>query len=515
MRLGGNQPVEFSHQSDRHWQSEINIREDSNYEIGLKSGDAAAPLPSIFTIQAIKDQPPEAHIVEPKNDLLFNESNRPKVVVVKYSLNDDFGVGQADLKYIKSTGEGDSAKFESGSIPLKANGGRSINAEVFLNLDQLKLGPGDSLVYHIEARDRNNITGPGIGFSENLVIAVASPEKEKIALDDLRPDELGKMLISERMIIIHTERLNAQRSKLSKQEFIDKSNTIAAEQRTLKQSFTSIVEVEGGEQEEAAEATSGSKDSVASAIASAEEKVNDRLKVHDHGIVEAPEGGHETVKNLVLAVRAMWDAEGSLNQGETDKALPPENLALKHLKLAQGGLRYFSQAKVSIKPIDLKRRYAGELKDIKIRLEKLSTQKPTEDQKASQAILSDVYFLLKQLTDEARDKPATNNKELNQLVDKVDSDSDKLLGIHLQFQSVAAESAAKMKLATVAIRNNIASDHPTDSSLDNARSLLSQAATALISALDSDQAKGLISNDNNISSTERDLQARYLQKLRR
>ena len=506
LKPGGGTAVEFSRRSDGHWRSDLEMREDSNYQISLNpiSGDS---LPSIFTIQVQKDQPPDAHITDPKQDLLFAEKDRPKSVAVKYSMNDDYGVAQAELKYIKSTGEGDSAKFESGSIPIKA-AGRAASGELILNLDQLKLGPGDSLVYHVEARDRNNVTGPGIGYSENLVIGIASPEQEKIALDDLRPDELGKMLISERMIIIHTERLHAQRKKMDPKEYLEKSNIIAAEQRTLKQSFSNLVEIEGGENEEASEVAKGSKPSVEAAIAAAEEKINERLSVHDHGIAEAPEGSKNTIKNIVLAVRAMWDAEGSLYQAETDKALPAENLALQHLKLAQSGLRYFSQTKVATKPVDLKRRYAGELNEIKIRLEKLAAKTATDEEKQLRAILTDMYDLLK----------AMNNQDskvgLNQqIVEKVDSDSDRLLGIHTQYPSVAAESAAKMKLAVVGIKK--AGDAKSgDSAFDNSRMLLSQAATSLISILDSDQAKGATADDARTSSQEREIRRRYLERLR-
>ena len=507
LKSGGG-VFEFVHFADGHWRSDLEMREDSNYQISLKPISGESPLPSIFTIQVQKDRPPEVHITDPKQDLLFTEKDRPKTVDVRYAMTDDYGVAQAELKYIKSTGEGDSAKFESGSLPIKT-GGRTATGELILNLDQLKLGPGDSLVYHVEARDRNNVTGPGIGYSENLVIAVASPEQEKIALDDLRPDELGKMLISERMIIIHTERLHAQRKKMDPKEYLEKSNIIAAEQRTLKQSFSNLVEIEGGESEEASEAAKGSKPSVEAAIAAAEEKINERLSVHDHGIAEAPEGSKNTIKNIVLAVRAMWDAEGSLYQAETDKALPAENLALQHLKLAQSGLRYFSQTKVATKPVDLKRRYAGELNEIKIRLERIAAKTANEEEKQLRGVLTNMYDLLKVLNNNQGGKTVVNQ----QILEKVDSDSDRLLAIRTQFPSVTAESAAKMKLAVVGIKKT-GDTKSTDSALDKARMLLSQAATSLISILDSDQAKAATTDDAHTSSQEREIQRRYLERLR-
>jgi len=99
-------------------------------------------------------------------------------------------------------------------------------------------------------------------------------------------------------------------------------------------------------------------------------------------------------------------------------------------------------------------------------------------------------------------------------VDKVDSDSDRLLGIRTPFPSVVAESAAKMKLALVAIRKNSTDAKPGDTANDNSKMLLSQAATSLISILDSDQARGATVDDVHMSSSEHDIQRRYLERLR-
>ena len=104
--------------------------------------------------------------------------------------------------------------------------------------------PGDTLVFWIEAHDRKPAAN-NVGRSASLAIAVAAPELAKLNLSDLMPNEMGRFLLSERQIIIHTEKLHAERARLAPAALKTRAGTIAAEQRDFKNSFNDYIKIEG------------------------------------------------------------------------------------------------------------------------------------------------------------------------------------------------------------------------------------------------------------------------------
>ena len=100
---------------------------------------------------------------------------------------------------------------------------------------------------------------------------------------------------------------------------------------------------------------------------------------------------------MIYAIRAMWDAEASLSTGDTTKALVYEREALTRLKRAQLAVRYVPPVFASSKPVDLKRRYAGELNEIKTRLERLPRRPESKEATSLRAALTDAYAALNEL----------------------------------------------------------------------------------------------------------------------
>ena len=119
--------------------------------------------------------------------MLFTATNRPESLSIEIAAKDDYDIAQIKLKYIKTTGEGDQSRFESGEVNVNR---AAVNTEgqsrgaARLDLASLKVAPGTSIVFHAEAFDRNNITGPGVGYSESIIVQVAGPEPVKISLDN-------------------------------------------------------------------------------------------------------------------------------------------------------------------------------------------------------------------------------------------------------------------------------------------------------------------------------------------
>ncbi|HEV7374207.1 MAG TPA: hypothetical protein VGN95_05795 [Pyrinomonadaceae bacterium] len=361
------------------------------FEARVVADERNAPAPLVRAVEVYNDTMPQARITEPANDqLLRSLPNAP--VAVRWSASDDLGLANVALKYIKSRGEGDSAKFTNGEVSIASverGSPREWRGAATLNLQRLDMQPGDTLVFWIEVRDRNP-NANNMGRSASLAIAVAAQELAKLNLSDLMPNEIGRFLLSERQIIIHTEKLHNERARLTPSELKNRANDIAAEQRDFKNSFNDYIHLEGAGEEENSSAGS-SAPTVEEQVRAAEDE---RTAPHMHGIPEPPAGSSTSVKEMTYAIRAMWDAEDALTNADTAQALKYEREALTRLKRAQASVRYIPPILPQSKPIDLKRRYAGELAEIKTRLEKLSRRQETKESAPVRAALADAYAAL-------------------------------------------------------------------------------------------------------------------------
>jgi hypothetical protein len=363
------------------------------FEARVVADERSAPAPIVRAVEVYNDVAPEARITEPASDQLLRAlPNSP--VVVRWTATDDLGLASVALKYIKSRGLGDSAKFTNGEASIGSVehvSAREWRGTTALDLQRLDMQPGDTLVFWIEARDRN--PNANTGRSASLAIAVAAPALAKLNLSDLMPNEIGRFLLSERQIIMRTEKLHSERARLAQVELKRRANDIAAEQRDFKNSFNDFIHLEG-EGEENETSASGSAPTVEEQVRASE---TERTAPHFHGIPEPPTNAPTSVKDMTYAIRAMWDAEDALTNADTMQALNYERDALARLKRAQAAVRYVPPVVAQSKPLDLKRRYAGELAEIRTRLEKLARRPEAKESAPVRAALADVYAALNDL----------------------------------------------------------------------------------------------------------------------
>lgn len=361
------------------------------FELRILGDEKRAPAPFVRAVETYPDAVPEVRLTEPLGDQLLRAVPGGPIHV-RWTARDDLGLASATLKYIKSRGEGDAAKFTSGELgqaSVEAATAREWHGASSLDLARLDVRPGDTLVFWVEARDRNP-SPANTGRSASLAISIAGPEGVKLNLSDLRPSEIGRFLLSQRQIIINTEKLHNERARLAPEEIKRRANAIAADQREFKNSFNDYIRIEGaGEHDEPR--AGGAAESIEAQV---QESVEERIEPHDHGIAEPPAGSPSSVRDMIYAIRAMWDAEEALSLSDTAKALVYEREALTRLKRAQLATRYVPPIVAQSKPIDLKRRYAGELAEIRTRLEKLSRRAAPKEAGPVRAALADAYAAL-------------------------------------------------------------------------------------------------------------------------
>lgn len=402
-----------------------------------------APAPMVRAIEVYADTTPEARILEPASDQLLR-SLPGAPVSVRWIARDDLGLDAVALKYIKSRGEGDAAKFTSGEasagVVTRVNG-REWQGATALDLQRLDMQPGDTLVFWIEARDRRPSSANSTGRSASLAIGIAAPELAKLNLSDLRPNEIGRFLLSQRAIIIHTEKLHGERARLSKEEFARRAVDIAAEQRDFKNSFNDYIHVEGGGEDEG---LSAGAQSVEEQVRAAEDE---RTQPHFHGIPEPPSAAPTSVREMTYAIRAMWDAEDALANADTALALKHEREALLRLKRAQSAVRYVPPIVAQSKPVDLKRRYAGELEEIRTRLERLTRRPPSNASVSVRGALSDSYSALSDLQETLGVPPSVRASAIGRARERARAAADRLVAASSgDHAATIAEAAGQLRI---------------------------------------------------------------------
>ncbi|MFN2454256.1 MAG: hypothetical protein ABR577_08550 [Pyrinomonadaceae bacterium] len=447
------------------------------------AGEANAPAPLVRALEVYADAPPDAHLTEPTGDQLLRAVPEYPLAI-RWTARDDLGLQSVALKYIKSRGEGDAAKFTSGEASpgqTLRDSARAWHGETMLDLARLDMQPGDTLVFWIEARDRNPFANNS-GRSASLSIAIKGAEVFKLSLSDLRPNEIGRFLLSERLILLHTEKLHGERARLAPEEFTRRANIIAAEQREFKNSFNDYINIEGaGESEHKGEA-----DQPSSLEERAQAAADERTEIHNHGIPLPPPGTPSSVRDMTLAIGAMWNAEDALSSRDTTNALIFEREALVRLKRAQAAVRYVPPILPRSKPLDLKRRYAGELAEIKTQLEKLARRPASKETTAVRAALNDAYSALAELQATLGVPAIGRASAVARARDKSSAAANRLVSIGGDHATAIAEVFAKLRIVETELQRTEAGGTSEEfaARIGKPLALLAQAASQLYAIAD-------------------------------
>ncbi len=308
--------------------------------------------------------------------------------------HDDIGLATAAFEYIVSSGEGESFKFRSGTLGARrVDSRREVTLDASLGLDGLGLKPGDLVHLRAVARDGNTVSGPGVGASETRVLRVArAGEYDSIAVEGAPPPEAEKSLISQRMLIMLTDALEKRRPTLERETLLSESRNIARDQTRLRKRVGDIIfqrlgnnptGEEGREPDTAASDStvpvvdSTVRDSIRRAaaragrspreIAAADSADSARAALLRAASAATGKGdeildfeGDETPvvainRPLLEAYNAMWEASRELDQGETERALPPMRRALAAIQRARQAERIYLRGKAPAVVVDLAR----------------------------------------------------------------------------------------------------------------------------------------------------------------
>jgi hypothetical protein len=166
--------------------AELTLTEDASYRFWLEPA-FGRPIREARShrLTAEADTPPRVEIMGPADRL---ELATPRPIEIGYSATDDYGLGAIDLCYRV----GDRPEQR---VPLRDGaGGRAVQGRTLWDPAGAGLSGAERIAYRIEARDRDQISGPKVGSSRTLYLVIQNPHESLEDRLDRQRDLLEKLI---------------------------------------------------------------------------------------------------------------------------------------------------------------------------------------------------------------------------------------------------------------------------------------------------------------------------------
>jgi hypothetical protein len=321
----------------------------------------------LLTLEPLADDAPRVTLSVPARDTVMR-AGRGAMALEAY-VRDDYGVDRAAFELIVSSGGGELFRFRTATLGARAGAGaRQLALRATLPLDSLSLQPGDIVHLRTVAFDANDVTGPGMGISDTRTIRIArADEYDTVSVEGAPPPDIDADAVSQRMLIIHTERLEAQRRRLTRDSLVSVSRQLAQRQNGLRRQVAEIVFMRLGMQPDA-EHSHGPGDGhdhtgeELSALLTPDRLLQEAgAAISAQGLAGLGGHGHDESpilninQPLLEAYNHMWEASGELEIGEPARALPPMRRALEALQRAREAERYYVRGRAPRVVVDIAR----------------------------------------------------------------------------------------------------------------------------------------------------------------
>ncbi|MBQ4912952.1 tryptophan-rich sensory protein [Maribacter sp. MMG018] len=356
-------------------------------------------LSDLYVMEVYKDEPPIIR-VEGLPQFSSFDYDGPQVLEFSAGLNDDFGVSAVAIVATVSKGTGESVKFREERLGFDTSfkkNSKNQNLRKKIDLRDLKMEPGDELYFYIEATDTKR-PRPNIARTETYFSVVKDTVTDLFAVEgtlgaDLMPDYFR----SQRQLIIDTEKLISEKSKIEEKEFNYRSNELGFDQKSLRLKYGEFM----GDETESAPAPAEINETSEEGNLLAG-YTHDHDGANEHNLVEDEGHGHEhehehesdgdseeqedpleayvhnhedpeastlfanSLKSkLKQAMAEMWDAELYLRLFQPEKSLPYQYKALKLIQEIKNSARiYVHRIGFDPPPIKEDKRLTGDLKEI-------------------------------------------------------------------------------------------------------------------------------------------------------
>lgn len=353
----------------------------------------------LYSMEVMVDNEPKIEIIGLEKHSTFNFFDK-KTLNFTSKITDDYGLNDAYVVATVSKGSGESVKFREEKLPFGksvSKGEKSIEFFKKINLDSLKMEPGDELYFYVETSDLKK-PKKNVARSDTYFAVIKDTVSDQFEVEaTMGVSRIPDYFRSQRQLIIDTKKLIKRRKSLTEYQFKFQSNELGFDQKALRIKYAAFM----GEETEDVDALSEENLETID-----KEQKSDNHDDHDHGEDENPikdfmhdhdnENEHnlvgdkkkkenplkefmhdhsdpeeatlfeETLKvKLLKALKQMWDAELQLRLYEPKASLPYQYKALKYLQEIKNSARiYVHRIGFDPPPIKIEKRLTGELEDI-------------------------------------------------------------------------------------------------------------------------------------------------------
>lgn len=376
-------PVTLYPARGRLWQSQWFDAPASTYQLLADDEPVAvSDLGATHSVALLEDQPPQVRLTAPTSRIVNVGTNGPQPVALTVDIEDDYGLDVVRLEVTRSAGTGEQVSFASQVVDwseLITSGQSNAVLTRVVDVAELGLTEGSELYLNVVAVD-NRPAAPLEGHSAALIVRWASDNTTSdIVIDNQVIQVMPEYFRSQRQIIIDSEALIADQEILATNDFEQRAQSLANDQKALRLRYGQFM---GEEQSGEPVAGDGLEDghfvgdghdheTAIGPAMSAEDRFADAATAiepyaHFHDQEEqATLFDTQTRSLLSQALSAMWASEGELRQFQLAPSLPHQYRALAMLKRVQNRSRVFARrVGVDITPVDLDRRFSGELEEI-------------------------------------------------------------------------------------------------------------------------------------------------------
>jgi hypothetical protein len=316
-------------------------------------------------VTPVVDSAPVATLTIPASDTLVFDTTAS--IRIAGTIHDDIGLRDARIEYIISSGGGEQFTFKSGVLSERRGVlGRDLPLATTLNLGTLGLKPGDLVHLRFTAHDGNTLSGPSLGTSETRTIRIPrADERDSVSVEQLPPSPVDKSVLSQRQLLLLTERLVARMPRLDRPTMVAESRRLGADQARLRKQVSDIVFARLGDNPsgEHAHFPGDGHDHSAEEL-STQRTPEEVLKAADRatggvGTLLDSHGDETPVvavnRPLLEAYNAMWDATRALQGGVPREALEPMRRALAAIQRARSAERIYLRGTPPAAVVDIEK----------------------------------------------------------------------------------------------------------------------------------------------------------------
>jgi len=381
------------------------LNEADFYNFRFTDSGGASYQSEIYSIEMTKDERPVIEIPKLEQFTTF-DAGQAKKLDFQASITDDYGIAEVYIVATVSKGEGESVKFREERLPFDTRfdvGSKKQQLNKTLDLDSLKMEPGDELYFYIGAVDSKR-PDPNTTRSETYFAVIRDTVSDGFAVEStMGADLMPAYFRSQRQLIIDTEKLIADVPEIKKAEYNATSNKLGSDQKALRLKYGQFMG------DEADSGIQGNREMPGEDVENGDDPLSEYGHNHDgdneHNLIEheheeEPPGENEAdplenylhnhddseestlftqslKSKLRQALNEMWDAELHLRLYEPSKSLPYQYRALKLIQEIKNSARiYVHRIGFDPPPIKEDRRLTGEIDAVKNFRKKEDLAKP-------------------------------------------------------------------------------------------------------------------------------------------